>query len=418
MRNAVSNLSGIPCTARRFRVPVYYLNEIVSILATFMRTRLRINRILTTLLLSALAIAQATSGLVVQASSKSDHMDSNHREATSGASKVPPDLRETIDNARARNFSETVIVQFKTDASLNACELIAQHGGRIKHSFTSIKAMLVEIPLSRIDELAREDDVVYITPDRKLRGAMAATSKLVGADLLRQQAASKSYTGTTYPAVDGSGVGIAFLDSGASAGNRDFNNASQTASRIVAARDFTASNAPGTDSADRYGHGTTVTGVAAGNGWGSRQSDTNNVKWYASNYGDYTGIAPNANIISIKVIESDGTGSISNVILGIDYAISVKAAYNIRVMNISLGAPVLQSYKTDPLCQAVERAIASGIVVVCSAGNFGHSDVVTGYDTNGKPIYQTVYGGIASPGNDPYVITVGATKNPAQSIET
>src|SRR5207253_11458560 len=135
------------------------------------------------------------------------------------------------------------------------------------------------------------DDVVYITPDRQVSARMAATSKLVGADLLRQQAASRSYTGTTYPAVDGSGVGIAFLDSGLSNGNRDFNNASQTASRLVAARDFSKGNPddPASDSADKYGHGTTVAGVAAGNGWGSRQADSNNAKWYASNYGDYTG---------------------------------------------------------------------------------------------------------------------------------
>jgi serine protease AprX len=77
----------------------------------------------------------------------------------------------------------------------------------------------------------------------------------------------------------------------------------------------------------------------------------------------------------------------------------LKSAYNIRVINISLGRPVYESYTLDPLCQAVEAAWQSGIVVVAAAGNYGRNN---SYRTLG-------YGTIAAPGNDPYVITVGAT---------
>jgi serine protease AprX len=69
-------------------------------------------------------------------------------------------------------------------------------------------------------------------------------------------------------------------------------------------------------------------------------------------------------------------------------------------MNLSLGRPVVESYRDDPLCQAVEAAWKSGIVVVVSGGNLGRNNAA---GTNG-------YGTITSPGNDPYVITVGAMK--------
>ena len=108
-------------------------------------------------------------------------------------------------------------------------------------------------------------------------------------------------------------------------------------------------------------------------------------------------MAPGANLISLRVIGADGTGSTSDVIRAIHWAIRNKARYNIRVINLSLGHAVEESYKDDPLCEAVERAVNAGIVVVAAAGNRGKDDAG-----------HSIYGGIESPGNDPYVITVGA----------
>src|SRR5207237_176616 len=79
------------------------------------------------------------------------------------------------------------------------------------------------------------------------------------------------------------------------------------------------------------------------------------------------------------------------------WAIEHREDFNIQVINLSLGAPVLQPYRDDPLCEAVERAVAKGIVVVAAAGNYGKTK-------DGK----TVYGSIASPGNSPHALTVGA----------
>ena len=97
------------------------------------------------------------------------------------------------------------------------------------------------------------------------------------------------------------------------------------------------------------------------------------------------------------MLGDDGSGTVSSVVEAIDWAVEHRAQFNIRVINLSLGAPVLQPYRDDPLCEAVERATRAGIVVVASAGNLGQT-------TDGRVVFKES----TSPGNDPYVLTVGA----------
>lgn len=104
--------------------------------------------------------------------------------------------------------------------------------------------------------------------------------------------------------------------------------------------------------------------------------------------------------MNLRVLDGNGAGTDSGVINAINRAIQFQALYNIRVINLSLGRPVMETYKNDPLCQAVESAWRAGIVVVTAAGNLGRDN---SRNNNG-------YGTILSPGNDPYVITVGAMK--------
>src|SRR5207245_3644927 len=99
-------------------------------------------------------------------------------------------------------------------------------------------------------------------------------------------------------------------------------------------------------------------------------------------------------------LQQDGPDTASSVIAAINTAISLKSTYNIRVINLSLGRQVYDSYTLTPRCQAVEAAWNAGIVVVAAAGNQGRNDSA---GTDG-------YGTIAAPGNDPYAITVGAMK--------
>ncbi len=167
----------------------------------------------------------------------------------------------------------------------------------------------------------------------------------------------------------GRGVTVAVLDSGVAA---DPDLVSPT-SRILASVNFADQRSV----ADPGGHGTHVAGIIAGNGTRSA--------------GEFVGVAPEANIVDVRVLSSTGSGRISSVVRGIEWVLAHRAAYNIRVMNLSFGAPETTSYRTDPMAAAVEIAWRRGLVVVAAAGNSG-----PGRDT------------VASPGIDPYVITVGA----------
>src|SRR5204862_1036211 len=133
-------------------------------------------------------------------------------------------------------------------------------------------------------------------------------------------------------------------------------------------------------------HGTHVASIAAGSGV------------VAS--GAYLGVAPAAKIINLRVLDSQGLGATSTVLAGLDWVMQNRnnPAYNIRVVNLSLGTPSVDSYLYDPLCQAVRRLVDAGIVVVAAAGNQGK-------DAQGSKLYGLIH----SPGNDPSVITVGAS---------
>src|SRR2546428_66224 len=135
---------------------------------------------------------------------------------------------------------------------------------------------------------------------------------------------------------------------------------------------------------DDNGHGTHVAGIIAGNGYDSR--------------GEKSGIAPEATIVSLKVLNAEGKGTISSIIAALNWVAANGAAYNIRVVNMSVGAGVYESYWTDPLTLAAKAVTDKGITVVTAAGNLGK---------NAQGHLQ--YGGITAPGNAPWVLTVGAS---------
>ncbi len=195
------------------------------------------------------------------------------------------------------------------------------------------------------------------TPTAQTQGS-AVYSHVVNADQLWSQ-------GTT-----GRGVTVAVLDSGVAADP----DLVQPANRILASVNFADQRLV----SDPGGHGTHVAGIVAGNGG---RSD-----------GQFVGVAPEANIVDVRVLSSTGSGRISSVVRGIEWVLAHQATYNIRVLNLSFGAPASTSYRTDPMSAAVEIAWRRGLVVVVAAGN-------------GGPARGTV----ASPGIDPYAITVGAT---------
>jgi serine protease AprX len=268
-----------------------------------------------------------------------------------------------------------VIIQFTEKPQARHFEMLASRGGKLKFAFEHINGAAYRIPVKLLDFLENHPDIAYVSPDRVNKAAWDDEVPAVMDNLVRQQ-----YT------LDGSGIGIAVIDSGVY-NHDDLQNAAGTASRIVYSESFVTGDSATTD---LYGHGTHVAGILAGNGRDS-----------ASGYPQqYVGLAPNANIINLRVLDANGAGSDSQVIAAIQRAIDLKNTYNIRIINLSLGRPVYESASLDPLCQEVEAAWKAGIVVVVAAGNSGRDN------SQGTDGYAT----IQSPGNDPLVITVGATK--------
>jgi serine protease AprX len=183
----------------------------------------------------------------------------------------------------------------------------------------------------------------------------------------------------------GAGIGVAVIDTGIDGDLPDFQTSQGTSTSRVVASAVIDPNA--TTAGDTYGHGTAVAGLVAGNGWARDSGD--------SLFGEYAGTAPDANLISVKVADDAGEATTLDAIYGLQFVVDHKADYNIRVVNLSFRSTSAESYATDPVDAAVEQAWFHGITVVAAAGNLGTASDAVSY----------------APGNDPYVITVGATDN-------
>ena len=226
--------------------------------------------------------------------------------------KLAPEL-ETATSGTIR-----VIVQTKGHPTAAQEHALAERGGIKRRSLSVLDAFVADVPAGALAAIAAREDVAYISPDRPVRAQMDVTRETTGASLA--QAGLGHAPGAT-----GRGIGIAIIDSGISAAHPDFQ--SQGRSRVVASVDFTQTSAT---ASDEGGHGTGVAGVAAGNGAASRG--------YA---GNYTGIAPAADIINLKVLNRNGVGTTSAALEAIGWAIANQKRFNIRIVNLSLGAPVL-----------------------------------------------------------------------------
>jgi serine protease AprX len=286
--------------------------------------------------------------------------------------------RDLEQRAAGANSMVTVIVQYRQMPTNSSIRTMQLGGAAIKSNLHTIRAVTMRVPVSMLAKLAKDPNVAYITPDRPVSMTWGNEdySTAVEADVAAAQFA-----------LDGTGVGVAIIDSGV-ADHGDLHDASG-ASRVVYSQSFVAGN---TNASDQFGHGTHVAGLIGGTGGNSGAGNGYQAK--------YAGVASNVNIVNLRVLDQNGSGTDSQVIAAIQQAIALKDTYNIRVINMSLGRPVYESYTLDPVCQAVESAWQAGIVVVVAAGNRGRDNSL---GTHG-------FATIGAPGNDPAVITVGATR--------
>src|ERR1700722_10663547 len=293
-------------------------------------------------------------------------------------SKISPDLQALLATNQASNIN--VIVQYNSQPQQQSSGgllgglvgglvggVVNLLGGVLNVVFSLIPAVSATMHPSDILSVSNQSNVAYISLDRPLGASLDYTAAAVSAP------SAWSY------GLEGDGIGVAVIDSGIY-NHPDLNAANSSKSRIVYRQSFI-----GGVLNDDFGHGTHVAGIVAGNGSSSDQQGA---------FRTFKGIAPNANILDLRVLDKNGASSDSVVIAAIQKAVQLKNQYNVRVINLSVGRPMFESCTQDPLCQAVEAAWKSGIVVVVAAGNEGR---------NG-------YGTVLSPGAAPHAITVGAMK--------
>jgi hypothetical protein len=217
----------------------------------------------------------------------------------------------------------------------------------VKHEFEIINAVVVNAPLRIVPILAENDCVSGIWEDKKvfaqdfsaqtiynqINAYLDDSASIIGADALWALG------------IDGTGIKIAVVDTGIDNSHPDLKG------KVIAAKSFVQ----GEGTQDYDGHGTHVAGIVAGTG--------------AASSGKYKGIAPGAFLINSKALDKTGSGTVSDVIKGIEWA-SDKA----DIICLSLGAP---GSPTDPLAQAVNTAVEKGIVVCAAVGNDGDLGYLT-----------------------------------------
>jgi serine protease AprX len=293
--------------------------------------------------------------------------------ATGAPAKADPALYAQAQANPDATFS--VIVRESQPSSSSAEEMVRSLGGHVTHELQIVGGFSATVPGSAVSALTASPMVWRVWGDASLRmmdtwtyGAARAANTVWQKSINLDDARSQ---------YSGSGVTVALLDTGVVP-------APDLVNHITHVVDFTSE----TDGMDRFGHGTHMAGIIVGDG--------------TSSNGTWTGVAPRANLVSIKVAGANGATDVSVVMAGLQWAVTHRAQYNIRVLNLSFGTDARQPYSVDPLDYAVEQAWKAGILVVVSAGNRGPGP-----------------GTITKPGDDPFVVTVGAAdlKNTADRTD-
>ena len=283
-------------------------------------------------------------------------------------------------SAAAESARSQVIVHLEAgQPAKGAMKQVRRSGGRVTGELPIIRGFSAELGKGAAKRLAKRDGVMAVTRNNEVEPQEVRASDIATAFPFATGAAdawNKDEANVT-----GKGVGVAVIDTGIAGDLRDFRvSPSDSRSRVTSS---VLIHPDATRAGDSYGHGTHVAGIIGGNSWNRSSLDLAR--------GRYVGVAPEANLIDVKVSDEEGNATVLDVLYGLQFVVDHKDQLGIRVVNLSLESSTPQSYKTDPLDAAVEAAWFKGLVVVASAGNRGTADDAVSY----------------APGNDPYVISVG-----------
>ncbi len=254
------------------------------------------------------------------------------------------------------------------DSTGDAADAVRDVGGTVTTELELVGGVSANLDAQAATTLARHQGVTVVV-DQELEFQSEATPDAQANVELRNQLAALS-PGSTWSPEEGAGVGVALIDTGVTP-------SAALGERLVLGPDYTDE----ADGLDRYGHGTFMAGLIAGDGIAAQGDGP-------------TGIAPSAHVVSVKVAGADGRTSLSTLLEAIGWVVTNQDVYGIRVLNLSIGARMDAAPQADPLARAVEAAWASGITVVTASGNLGGGEVT-------------------SPGHSPWAITVGSVDTTA-----
>jgi serine protease AprX len=242
-----------------------------------------------------------------------------------------------------------------------------------KHVYQNLPFVSANLTKEQIKKLADIPQVVQVEYDEPIRAFSNSANYWYGTYKARTDfgvTGDRDGQPNIYSKTDAT---IAIIDSGIDPNHVDLKG------KIIGWKDFVNNRSTPYDD---FGHGTHVAGIAAGTGKGNPI---------------YSGVAPGASLVGIKVLNEYGKSSMSRVAEGIDWAITNKNTYGIDIINLSVGTDY-SSDGTDVASQAVNRAHEAGILVVVAAGNNG-------------PDQQT----IGSPGAATHAFTIGSMADPDPS---
>jgi len=283
----------------------------------------------------------------------------------------------------------SVIVRAQPGETANADEAITSAGGHVQQTIGLINAVVAEVPTTHVQELSASTGVAQVTLNAPVQllgssysaaGAFSPATDVNSMYNIEQMDGAHAYWNAGYT---GQGVGVALIDSGVTPVD-----GLSTQGKVVNGPDLSfESQDPSLEYLDTFGHGTHMAGIIAGR-------DTEATSVSSSDTTHFFGMAPDAQIVSVKVADAQGQTDVSQVLAAIDWVVQHQYdnGMNIRVLNLSYGTDSSQSYVLDPLAYAAEQAWDHGIVVVVAAGNQGHNS-----------------DGLEDPAIDPYVIAVGAS---------
>ena len=322
--------------------------------------------------LAVASLATAALALAPSAPAAPSGSPAPGKQGTAGADASPVPGKGDADGDR---IADDLAAALADAAPGERLRVIVQGVGRAKASqaapslhvgrtFRTISGFAGSLTAGQVPALAKVSGVTRVELNGTVRLMDASGNQDYGVTAARATGAAADGT------LDGTGVGICVIDTGIDP------NHEALAGRVVGWKDWVndGSVAP----YDDHGHGTHVSGIAAG-------------LPVAAGTAPYGGVAGGASIVAAKVLASSGFGEDADVVSAIEWC---AARADVDVISMSLGSPA--SDGSDAGSQAADAAVAAGKVVVVAAGNTGDAP-----------------GTISSPGVATDVITVGAASDPS-----